>query len=788
MGKFKKLFIYAAAMIFLVASAGYIIADQSKVVLVGGGQAYRPLDDFLMEGELIGAVAGDSWYVDSGKTASGDGKSWDYAVKTLDEAINLCTEDNGDVIHVAPGHEETITTAAIVVPDVDGITVIGYGEGRQRPTFTWEDTTPTTFPISAADVKFVNMVFDGSSTANDGPAAMFTVTAAGFQLIGSEIITGDSTEAATLVITGNAAADRMKVIGNRFYGSTDTGTTAAITFTGQATDIEIAYNTFEGDYSSAAIHSATVITQVNVHHNYIFNYQDDDHAIEFSEDATGIIAYNQLVTDAYLTAIDAGACDVFETYWANDEVPDTMGTQVLVNEDGYAPWSAISLAVMQLQVDEALVEEALDHLCAFADGALAYPGSVLDDSIMGFILASDLVTSYNRTTDSLEAIGTAVALIPGSGNSQTFNSTALASIQTEATSAIVADDLDHLLIAGAGTNAYPSNVDDDSVVGFILATDNVTSYDRTTDSLEALATNLAVGTGAIVALESFELDELLDDSVTGNIQTAVDDDSVAGYIMAVANVTSYSRASDSLEAIGTDVDTIIAATLAATIEAQANAALVDEELDHLVALADGSAAYPGTPVDNSIVGYILAVANVTSYNRTTDSLEAIGTDTDALISTDTAQTASLLVQTNASEKAVTYAAAALPATTATAIFIVNTGPCEIVGLMGYVTVGMDAATNNLKLIANPTIGSDTDLCTNLDVTGDVAGTTYSLSTSVGTALQEATNGVDEGMGAFSIIIPVGTIDLNTSSTQATGRVQWHIRYKPLHPGATITSN
>ena len=795
MGKrFKTFIVLAIALLFMAPLVGPVIADQSKVVLVGGGQAYKPLDDFLLEGEIVGGVAGDSWYVDSGKSASGDGKSWDYAVITWDEAINLATASNGDVIHVAPGHEETINSATVVIFDVSGVTSIGYGEGRCRPTFAWATLSAATLPISVADVVFKNMIFDGSSTAADGPDAMFTVTAAGFQLIGCEIILADATEAATLGISGTSDADRMKVIGNRFYGSSDeTGCAAAISFatTVVADDIEIAYNTFEADFSSAAIYAASAITQVNIHHNYIFNYQDDDHAIEFVSDALGTIAYNQLVTDAYLTAIDAGACDVFETYWANDEVADTMGTQVLVNENGYAPWGAIQLAAMQKEANDALVEEDLDHLLIFTAGALAYPTNVLDDSIIGHIMATDLISSYVRTTDSLEALGTQVAD---------------SNLELQANDALVEEELDHLVALADGSAAYPGSVLDDSIMGFILATNYVSTYVRTTDSLEALGTDtdalivsvalIPQSTGsvtwnttalasieaeAIDAIESFTLDELMFLTVTTDLGTAVHDTSTLGYVLATQYVSTYNRATDSLQALGTNLAAGTGAILAL------ESFTLDEFMKETVTTDMDTAVHNG-----SALGYLMVTSVMSTYNRATDSLEAIGTDTDLIIVDTTAIEADTIaieldtkdLQARA-EQCVTYAAAALPATTQTAIFTVGTGPVEILGFVGVVIVDMTGTSNNLKVTANPTTGSDTDLCTVIDVSSDAAGTVYSFMTAIGTALQVATNGVDAGMD-FTIIVPVGTIDLVTDATDTDGSVEWHIRYRPIAEGATVT--
>jgi len=415
--RFKTFMILAIAMAFMIFSFGPVVADQSKVPLVGGGQSYLPLDDFVLESESP-RVAGDSWYVDSGKSASGDGKSWDYAVITINEAIDLATKDNGDAIHVAPGHTETIDAATDLVCDLAGITIIGYGYGAQRPTLSWADSDAATIPVSAADVVFRNIVFDGSSTENDGPTAMFTVTAAGFQLLGNEVIIADATEAAVLVITGSALADKMKVIGNRFYGSSaETGCDSAIFFSAAAEDVEIAYNTFEADFAEAAIDTGTAMTQINIHHNYIKNTNAGEHAIQLDGNATGVIANCHLVTDTFATAIDAGKCDVFEVYWADDGADDVMATPVLTHEDGATPWSATEVAQIAGGVTDAIELDDLDHLMKVACGSGAYPTNVLANSALAYIMAIDgTITDYDEGSDSLEAISDAVAALAVNDN------------------------------------------------------------------------------------------------------------------------------------------------------------------------------------------------------------------------------------------------------------------------------------------------------------------------------------------------------------------------------------
>lgn len=608
MGKFKTFIGLTIALLFMLTPlVGPVIADQSKVVLVGGGQAYKPLDDFVLESESP-TVAGNSWYVDSGKTASGDGKSWDYAVITLDEAINLITESNGDVIHVAPGHTETIDAATDIVCDTAGVTIIGYGEGAERPTFSWADDSDATIPVSDTDIVFKNMIFDGSSTSSDGPDDMFNVTAAGFQLIGCKIVTGDSTEAATLVITGTADADRMKVINCEFTGSTDTGTTAAINFSAAAEDIEIAYCTFKGDYSSAAIYSAAAILDVNIHHNYIYNFNDDDHAIEISSNtSTGRIAHCMLVTDAYATALDSGGLDVFETYWANDEQDDVMATPVWTHEDGAVLWSATERAVLESEANDALVDEDLDHLVqeASGSGASAYPLNVTQYSILSYILGVDAdATGFDEASDSLEALGDQVA------------DTNLAA---QATAAIEADNLDHLAKVAVDTN-FATTVHLTSVLGQMADDGTAASFSAATDSLEAIRDHL----DGTTVLGGINLDHLAKTGVgTAAYPAQVTAESIIAYIMAIdADITDYDEATDSLEAIGAQV-------ASATRQSDVTTSIEADLLDHLLAAATTDTTDPvdivATEVaDDSVLAHIMTQdGDVSGFERVTDSLEAL---------------------------------------------------------------------------------------------------------------------------------------------------------------------
>lgn len=132
------------------------------------------------------------------------------------------------------------------------------------------------------------------------------------------------------------------------------------------------------------------------------------------------------------------------------------------------------------------------------------------------------------------------------------------------------------------------------------------------------------------------------------------------------------------------------------------------------------------------------------------------------------------------------ATAALPQTTAAAIFNVNTGRCLVHLIIGEVTTIIQNQANNTKLIANPTTGSDVDLCAVVDVANlEVGGKLVPIGT-LATALQKANAGAIAGMNLTPFIVAAGTIDLSCAASN-TGSVKWSIFYTPLDDGANITA-
>ena len=106
---------------------------------------------------------------------------------------------------------------------------------------------------------------------------------------------------------------------------------------------------------------------------------------------------------------------------------------------------------------------------------------------------------WSNVVLELEDLEDYVLAIPSSTGANTWNATALASIEAEATDALEADDLDHLVnLADGGTHVYPDSVAQDSIFAYIMAKGDpalATSYNNTTDSLEAISDKVTVVDG-----------------------------------------------------------------------------------------------------------------------------------------------------------------------------------------------------------------------------------------------------------------------------------------------------
>lgn len=204
---------------------------------------------------------GQTFYVCSAVSGASDsnaGTDPTAPLATLDAAINKCTASKGDVIIIGPGHTENITGATSVVVDIAGISIIGVGNGRLRPKFTYT-ATGSNIPISAANVLIKNIVFD--LTGIDAVVAGFTITTADVAFEDCEFVTNSAAAGCVQCIVTAATADRLRVEDCRFLGpATNSGTTTTAQIDHEAgVDYVIHGCYFTGKMTQAITNGAAVL-------------------------------------------------------------------------------------------------------------------------------------------------------------------------------------------------------------------------------------------------------------------------------------------------------------------------------------------------------------------------------------------------------------------------------------------------------------------------------------------------------------------------------------------------
>lgn len=119
---------------------------------------------------------GKDFYVDSVTGVAGrTGKSLAQTVPTIAAALAFCRANKGDRIICLESHAENISSATALQMTKAGVTVVGLGFGRNRPTLTFDTANTATIAVSADNVRFFNMRFIANFLSI---ASAFTLTTA----------------------------------------------------------------------------------------------------------------------------------------------------------------------------------------------------------------------------------------------------------------------------------------------------------------------------------------------------------------------------------------------------------------------------------------------------------------------------------------------------------------------------------------------------------------------------------------------------------------------------------
>lgn len=227
------------------------------IPMVGGGRDY----DF--------APNASHFYVDSGHAQASDGNDGEdpnYPMRTIDGAVGRCTANNGDVIHVLPGHTETVTSANGLDLDVAGITVIGYGHGLARPVVSLGTNVGASMRLNANSVVVKNIRLTGDVDNLTNCIVVNGVTDCKLLDIEYRDVTGQC----AIGISCANNTDRLLIDGYRHLGDAAAGTTRAIQLNG--TDDFVLRNFYiYGNFSTSAIDIVTTLAnRIWIYNGYIW--------------------------------------------------------------------------------------------------------------------------------------------------------------------------------------------------------------------------------------------------------------------------------------------------------------------------------------------------------------------------------------------------------------------------------------------------------------------------------------------------------------------------------------
>ncbi len=397
---------------------------------------------------------GNVFYVDSGgggADAAGYGHEPDKALLTIDYAIGLCTASQGDVILVLPGHSESLAT--LITCDIAGVSIIGLGNGNNRPQLTVTGNIDG-ISVTAANVTLENLYFNEatgtSATANINiAAANCTLRKIHMDLGQYDVdpitITADGErpviEDCTAIVTANGVDTWLKFEGvvdlpivrrNVIVGSDGTNAMddGVIDFNSQAvTNPVVKDNVFDGGGQTLTViaNGASVVAGCYGPNVYAGSATAADNVAGNAEILDQLSGAEGIPTfpNAAVPANNVSLAEVLRSVWAG-----LMGTAA--GENGITTWPSAAAPANAVSL-----AEAIRYLVENDFGTLTNTGGTATvGAILGDVAATDIAT---RLTNILAAIAKPGAFAWGACDAGMVGST----------TTIVSDDL-----AGYGNDFF----------------------------------------------------------------------------------------------------------------------------------------------------------------------------------------------------------------------------------------------------------------------------------------------------------------------------------------------
>lgn len=269
---------------------------------------------------VLNSYGGSVFWVDSGTGSDGNKGTFDRPFATIDYAIGRCTASNGDIILVYPGHAETVTSS--ITADIAGISIVGLGNGANRPILTGA-ATDETIDVTAANVTIQNIRFAALTSGTQAGTRKITIQAANCTVSGCDFQCGASDDNAVYV---TYAGDYAHIANNEFH-VTANGPDTAICLEGATggdslTNVTIEDNLFDGgsatnSWDEGIVYSSGVHTQCLIQNNNFLYMSGGVGGIEFTAAATGLLRENFFGGGTLGEMLDPGSCYCTQNFEAD---------------------------------------------------------------------------------------------------------------------------------------------------------------------------------------------------------------------------------------------------------------------------------------------------------------------------------------------------------------------------------------------------------------------------------------------------------------------------------------
>lgn len=211
-------------------------------------------------------------YVRSTGFQSGDNAAIaDRLVSTLAAGLARCRTGMGDYVICLPGHSESVTDALMLTNLVAGTTILGVGQGSNKPTFRWT-ATGAQWPVSVADVtvRGLKLRLEGAN----GITKAILVTGATSNWIDNEFqVASGATAKATIAFEVGAGADQTTIALNYWYGTATHNVTDGLKVVAAVDRLRVMNNTmiFSATAANGNIHLTAAATNTYIANNDLYN-------------------------------------------------------------------------------------------------------------------------------------------------------------------------------------------------------------------------------------------------------------------------------------------------------------------------------------------------------------------------------------------------------------------------------------------------------------------------------------------------------------------------------------